>query len=272
MKELRPSFILSFMEKYNILTILAGRFLDLNVYVSDRSNPFKKLPSHISILRRIVYKYATGIIAQTETAADMIREKIKNGNVKVIPNPIKEINNSLLIKKEKIILNVGRLVNEKGQEYLLDAFAMIEDNEWELVILGEGPLRRRLMEKADRLRISSRLTMPGAVNNVDEWLSKSTIFAFPSISEGYPNALLEAMSAGLSCVSFDCNVGPRDIIENDKNGYLVPVGDIAMFSEKLKNLMDSDEVRDRVGIQAKLSTKNYSISVISSEYLRFCHS
>lgn len=270
LKTHKPDAVLSFMEKYNSFTILAAAFLGLQVFVSDRSNPLKKVPQTTEILRKFTYKYATGIIAQTQFAKDVLAAKTKNKNIRVIPNPVKEIQNYPDIAKEKLILNVGRLVPEKGQKYLIEAFSKINEKaDWRVVILGDGPLRSELEEQVNALGLSNQVLLLGAVNNVDEWLAKASIFVFPSISEGFPNALAEAMSAGLPCVSFDCNAGPRDLIENDVNGYLVEVGEVDELTQSMKGLMDDGDKRKSFGQNAiKIKNKLLSSS-ISDEYLKF---
>jgi glycosyltransferase involved in cell wall biosynthesis len=270
LKSTKPDLVLSFMTKYNVLTIMASSFLNINVFVSDRSNPKKQLPNSIVLLRRITYKYATGVIAQTSLAKEMIEKETGNKNVKVIPNPLKELQQYPEKEKEKIILNVGRMVPEKGQKYILEAFSRIPSNDWKLVILGNGPLRMELEEEAKRLNITHQLIMPGAVKNVDEWLAKSSIFAFPSVSEGFPNALVEAMSAGLPCVSFDCDAGPRDIIQNEVNGYLVPLKNINLFAQKLNTLMQKEELRIELGQEAIKIKEELEPSMITDKFITFC--
>lgn len=270
LKTHKPDAVLSFMEKYNSFTILASAFLGLRIFVSDRSNPLKKIPKSTEFLRKLTYKYATGIIAQTQFAKDVLAAKTKNKNIRVISNPVKEIQNYPDIAKEKLILNVGRLVPEKGQKYLIEAFSQIDGNKnWKVVILGDGPLRIELEEQVKALDLDEQVKFLGAVNNVDEWLAKASIFVFPSISEGFPNALAEAMSAGLPCVSFDCDAGPSDLIENDVNGYLVEVGKVDELTQSIKRLMDDKAKRKSFGQNAiKIKNKLLSSS-ISDEYLRF---
>jgi len=266
----KPDVSLSFGTKYNILTILASRFLNLKVFVSDRSNPKKKIAWHINLLRQLTYRFATGVIAQTSLAKE-IQERIAwNKNITVIPNPVKQVKFFHEIKREKIILNVGRLVPEKGQKYLLEVFKKLNAPNWKLVILGDGPLRKNLQNQAKKLQIENNVIMPGAVNNVDEWLAKASIFALPSVSEGFPNALQEAMAASLPCVSFDCDAGPRDIIEDGVNGLLVEPYNVDDFSEKLALLMNNAELRMSIGTEAKKIKKKLDISIIADNYLKFC--
>ena len=270
LKTHKPDAVLSFMEKYNSFTILAAAFLGLQVFVSDRSNPLKKVPQTTETLRKFTYKYATGIIAQTQFAKDVLAAKTKNKNIRVIPNPVKEIQNYPDIAKEKLILNVGRLVPEKGQKYLIEAFSKINEKaDWRVVILGDGPLRSELEEQVNALGLSNQVLLLGAVNNVDEWLAKASIFVFPSISEGFPNALAEAMSAGLPCVSFDCKTGPRDLIENYKNGILVEEKNVEELANSLQKLIDDPILRLRLGTQAIVIKEHLSSDKIAKCFYEF---
>ncbi|MBF6648733.1 glycosyltransferase family 4 protein [Methylobacter sp. BlB1] len=270
LKEQNPDFVLSFMSKYNILTILAASNLNLKVFVSDRSNPKKQLPFLISFLRKITYRFAHGIVAQTSLAKSVLEENTGNRNIVVIPNPLKAVSVCENIEKDKIILNVGRLVEEKGQKYLLEALTKIKDTEWKIAILGDGPLYDQLKEQAEKLGLSDRVIMPGVVNEIDHWLTKASVFAFPSVSEGFPNALVEAMAAGLPCVSFDCDAGPRDIIIDGKNGYLVPVRDVEVFASRLETLINNAAIRTRLSKEAAKIVNDFGVEKISDDYLAFC--
>jgi glycosyltransferase involved in cell wall biosynthesis len=269
LKHSRPDFVLSFITQSNIATILSSLFLGVNVFVSDRSNPFKKQPTVLSILRRLSYRYSTGIIAQTSTAKMILEKSTGNKNIYVIPNPIREIKLNPKIKKEKIILNIGRFVPEKGTLYLLEAFARIEGDGWKLILLGDGPLRTNLENKVKELGLSNSVQMPGIVKNVDDWLSRASIFAFSSISEGFPNALAEAMAAGLPCISFDCNTGPRDIIRDTQNGFLVPVRDSIQFSARLNYLINDSITREKISRKAKETAVDLEKNKIADIYLKF---
>ena len=182
-------------------------------------------------------------------------------------NPVKSIQFYTNIYPENIIINVGRLAPDK--KYLLKAFSKLNRNDWKLVILGDGSLRKDLEQLADSLNIKNQIYMTGAVSTVDEWLARASIFAFPSISERFPNALLEAMAAELPCISFDCDAGPRDIITNGKNGFLVKLYDIESFSDKLEQLTDNIDQRKKIGSLAKLYANRFNINNISVKFLDF---
>ncbi|RUO37050.1 hypothetical protein CWE15_11880 [Aliidiomarina taiwanensis] len=263
----KPDSVLSFMDKYNVFTVLASSFLGLNVFVSDRSNP-KLINSFIlQKLKRITYNKAAGIIAQTDMAKQLLYELTKNNNIHVIPNPVKNIEISNVVEREKLILNVGRLVPEKGQCYLLSSFAKIRDTTWKLAIIGSGPLMDELVYQAECLGIADRVIFTGAVENIDEWYSRASIFAFTSVSEGFPNALIEAMAAGVASISFDCDAGPRDIINNGINGVLVPARNLIEFTDNLNSLIADEELRKRLSKEAIKINKSLSVERISQLYL-----
>ena len=88
--------------------------------------------------------------------------------------------------------------------------------------------------------------------------------------EGLPNALIEAMTAGLPCISFDCDTGPRDLIEDGKNGFLVPVGDIDLLVERIENLIQNTELRKKFAKNAIKTTKKFKTETIAAEVLKFC--
>lgn len=269
LKNERPDFVLSFMTKYNIFTIIAASFLNIPVFVSDRANLLTKRSLVERLLKKITYKKAKGILAQTHDAKKILG-KIGNHSIKVVPNPInsKSIQNDFG-RKEKVIINVGRMVPEKGHIYLLEAFSKINAPDWKLVILGDGPLRNELEQLSKKLSIENRVEMPGSVKNVDEWLKRASIFAFSSISEGFPNALAEAMAAGLPCISFDCDAGPRDIIKHNQNGILVPVGSVELMCEELEFLTKQRSERERLGENAKKIINELNINKIAGEILDF---
>ncbi|MCO5279270.1 MAG: glycosyltransferase family 4 protein [Saprospiraceae bacterium] len=268
-KDQNPDVILSFLERFNSFTILATLFLKRRVFVSDRSSPLKKLSFFNEVLRRITYKYSSGIISQTKYSQEVLFIKTKNKNIKVIPNPVREIISYSGVEKEKIIINIGRLVPEKGQEFLIDCFSRIQNKEWKLKILGDGPLMLKLKRKVKEIGIEERVEFLGNQNNVDFWLARASIFVLTSISEGFPNALLESMCAGLPCISFDCYCGPRDIIKNGENGILIQEKNIKELVAKLDEMISDPDLRARLSKEASKVKNIYNLNVISQQYFEF---
>ena len=98
---------------------------------------------------------------------------------------------------------------------------MYKRQDWDLVILGNGEERDNLNHMTRNFGITDRVHFPGSVGNISEWYERADLFVLSSIVEGFPNVLLEALTYGLPCISFDCNTGPRDIIQDGFNGILV---------------------------------------------------
>jgi glycosyltransferase involved in cell wall biosynthesis len=269
-KKEKPEFVLSFMNKYNIFVLLSLLSSKINVFVSERDSPTEIIPKTTEFLRNLTYKYANGIITQTNSSKEFIQKETGSKNVIVIPNPIKDVVMDHSVEKEKIILNVGRLVEKKGQKYLIEAFSAIQQSEWKLVFLGDGHLRNELEELSVEKNLCDKIYFAGTTNNVDSWLNKASIFAFPSILEGFPNALAEAMCAGLPCVSFNCDTGPSELIEDGVNGFLVDVGDIKELTRKIELLINNPKLRNQFSIKA-LDVKNkLNSEKISQIYLNSC--
>ncbi len=268
-KNENPDVVLSFMVKYNIFTIMAAAFLKTKVFVSDRCNPNKKIPWLRDTLRDRLYRSATGVIAQTQLAKAVLSESTKHQNIKVIHNPLKQMEIKPYVNREKIILNVGRLAPEKGQLKLIEEFCKIEQSDWKLMILGDGPLYADLQARIKELNAQSKVILEGAVSDVESYLQRASLFVFSSFSEGFPNALAEAMCSGLPCISFDCEAGPNEIITNGENGILVPVGDFETLRKELEGLIHSSEDRERLAAAALKTNEDLAIDKITQEYLSF---
>lgn len=271
-KAINPDSILSFGEYWNSFVLLALYGLKFPVFVSDRSQPDKSLGKLQDRLRTWLYPRAKGVVAQTNTAKSIYQNLYHHPNICVIGNPIRTIQD-FNIEKENIVLMVGRLIKSKNQDQLIQLFASINNPEWKLVIVGYDHLKQQNMERLEKLiqalKMESHVILAGKQENVDEFYAKSKIFAFTSTSEGFPNVIGEAMSAGLSVVSFDCVAGPAEMIDNNKSGLLVPVSDYETFQAKLELLMNDEDLRHRLSNGAIEKIKDFSIEKIGDNYLKF---
>lgn len=267
-KALMPDAVLSFGEMFNSFVLLGTKFLKIRIFVSDRSRPNIEMHSFHKFFRKKIYRSATGIISQTEYSKKFLIQEIKHENIKVIPNPVAFFEWNV-VERKNIIITVGRLVTTKRIELLIDIFSQINSNDWELWIVGDGPQKNRLIEKSNYLRISSKVKFFGNQLQINDFYSVSKIFAFVSSSEGFPNVLLEAMSNGLACISFDCVAGPSELIQHEYNGFLIPDNDINLYSEKLRELMKSEELRHKFSENAKARSLDFNIEIIGEAYLKF---
>ncbi len=266
-EQISPNAILSFATGNNILVLLALRKSAMPIFVSERSLIKKDEFLLERSLRLYTYKWAKLVILQTNDALQQFIDKTGFTKCEVIPNPVRKIAKYPL-EKQKNILSVGRLEEVKGHRYLLQVFSALKAPGWRLVIVGEGTLRRELMQLACDLGVSDRVDFQGQVTEIDVWYGMARVFVLPSLYEGFPNALCEAMAAGLACVSFDCNNGPRDIIIDNYNGYLVPVGNIVLLREKIQFLIDHPDEIKLVGSRAAMITEKLGIENVAARFAR----
>lgn len=265
---LKPNAILSFGETYNSFVLLATLWLGSKVFVSDRSKPDKSWGNFHEALRKILYPRSFGIVAQTQFSKTFVHSITGHQNIRVIPNPIRSFPVQVT-KKEKIILSVGRLISTKRIDILLDVFSKLDNREWQLWIVGDGPRRETLEQLVKELKISDRVKFWGSQKELKQFYSVASVFAFTSVSEGFPNVLLEAMSAGLACISFNCVAGPSDIIEDGVNGLLIPELDAKEYQIKLQQLVNDDLLCKSLSAEALKRTKTFHIDIIGEQYLNF---
>jgi len=157
----------------------------------------------------------------------------------------------------KFVVGVGRLSKVKGFDMLVRAFsgAAADRPGWKLIILGDGEEKDSILDEVRKTGMEDRVIMPGAVKNTAVILKKCALFVMSSRYEGFPNALCEAMSCGLACISFDCPIGPARIIESGFNGILVPAGDVEKLKIEMGVLMDDAGERARLGANAAKITE-----------------
>jgi len=264
-KKFKPKVVLSFSGKMSPYVIISLLGLKIPVIPFHRSNPHITYGRFNNALSHYFYPKCKALAVQTKKAKEIFEKKYNNKNIIVVPNPIRELNINTDTKKRNIIINVSRLVKGKGIDNLIRIFSSLNDSDWILYIIGDGNMRNSLEELADDLNVSDKVKFFGHQKNVDYHLSKASIFAFTSESEGYPNSLLEAMCAGLACISFDCPTGPSDMIIDGENGFLIDLGDYDEYRIKLEKLIKNENLRGNFGKEArKLNDKNAPDRIIEN--------
>ncbi len=269
-RRVNPDAILSFGEKYNSFVLLSSLLLKVKVFVSDRSKPDKRWGFFHKNIRKILYPLASGIISQTNYSRDFLSKEIGHKNIKVLPNPIRVIENKFL-KRENIILNVGRLIKSKRIDLLLNIFYKCENDGWVLWLVGEseGEEKEALIKLSSELNIINKVKFWGKQEDTDRFYGVAKIFAFSSEFEGMPNVLQEAMTAGLACISFDCIAGPRDLLIDGENGYLVKMYDCNEYISKLNSLIKNPELRDKLAKNAQKKAEDFNIDIIGEKFYNF---
>lgn len=249
-KKNKPDFVLSFSGKMSVYIIISLLGLDIPVIPFHRSNPNRIYGAFNNFLNKLFYPYCKALVVQTDTAKNIFKKKFNNENIIVVNNPIRKLNIDKNIKKEKIVICVSRLVEGKGIDKLIKYFSEIDPPEWKLYILGDGMIKKDLENYSKSLNMDQKVKFLGFRKDVDYFLSKSSIFAFTSETEGFPNSLLEAMCFGLACISYDCPTGPSDIISNNENGFLIDMNNENEYIKKLKILIENKDLRNKFSREA----------------------
>ena len=253
-RKLRPQVVLGMMTTSSVLAVAAAHRLPCRVIASEHTHPpAQGLPSMWQKMRRLAYPRAHAVVALTAGTAQWLESHVPGSKVYVIPNAVRwplDVVEPVLPPPPREgrmrLLAVGRLHEHKGFDVLLRAFAQLTDffPTWDLVILGEGELRKTLQQQIEDTGLQERVTMPGRVGNLAQWYQESDLYVLSSRVEGLSNTLIEAMASGLPVVSFDCDTGPREIIRHDIDGVLVtPVEDDEALAAHLADLMGHPERR-----------------------------
>lgn len=267
-----PAVVISFTDRINVLTLIASMGLRLPVIVSERTDPRERPPGGAwNPLRRWTYSWSSAVIVLTPELKDVLSEFVSNTKLHVIPNPAlltsDDVDTDVVLNfPVPYVVAMGRLVYIKGFDMLITAFSRCKNKSWHLVILGEGPERDQLLTIAKNLGISSRVHLPGNMKLPNRVLKKAELFVLSSRWEGFPMALIEAMSCGLPVVSYDCPSGPRNIISNNQDGILVPPGDIAALVKAMDLIMDDRSKRIRLGESAKKVTQTFSLEKVMGKW------
>lgn len=274
-KEVNPERIIVFNKFYAAIVLLALTGSKYPVFISERSSPLFKWDWKIELFNKFVLKKLNppkGIIAQTRIAADYQRQYYKKSPVKVIHNVLRKVALHPEIERENIILAVGRFNDHlKGFDRLLAAFALLDHPDWKLVFAGNGGDNRDLEQQAQEAGISERVLFHNNTKEIDVLYARAGMFVIPSRSEGFPNALCEAMAAGLPCIAFDFIAGPQDIIQNRENGIIVKDGDIEGLALAMNALIENEDERTRLGKNAMQIIDKLNARKIGKEIVDFIY-
>lgn len=272
-KIINPDIVVSFGEYWNNFVLISLIGLKYSIYVSDRCQPDKSLGIFHDILRKLLYPKARGIIAQTQKAKHIFNNLYHHNNIEVIGNPIREIKQKQNVIRENIVLTVGRLIRTKHSDELIKLFGSLDKANWKMIIIGDDSQKQQnriILEKLiSDLKLNERVFLLGNRTDVDNFYLMSKIFAFTSSSEGFPNVVGEAMSAGLPVVAFNCIAGPSEMITDGIDGFLVDNLDFEMFKKKLLLLMENETLRSKIGENARKNIKKYSNEKISEKFKTF---
>jgi glycosyltransferase involved in cell wall biosynthesis len=271
LRELGPDVVVAFTTDANVINLLAACGSQIPVVISERNQPDRPgLASVHRLARRLTYPFADAIVVQTDSIANWVRSRFRTP-VYVLPNPV-TINPSRAptpSADRHVIIAVGRLTAQKGFDILIEAFARVAGRhpDWLLVIYGEGPDRTDLETLRDALSMQGRISLPGITKNIETAYAEADLFVLPSRFEGYPNALLEALAAGLPAIATSGPGGASEILEDGKYGLLVAPGDAVALASALDRMMSDPALRRAYGAEAQKAVEDLSVERIGGRWL-----
>lgn len=271
-KELKPDAVISFMAEPNFRALCATLGLPVKNIISVRNDPNREYAEITRyVLGKFGYLLADGCIFQTEDAKKWFPKAIQRKSA-VILNDVKEEFFSIDRKPTKTVVSIGRLSAQKNYSLLIDAYTRIAPKhpEYRLLIYGMGKLHDELQEQIQRLKMENTILFRGHTSNVAEVLSHADVFVLSSDYEGLPNSLMEALAAGVPCISTDCPCGgPKSIIESEKNGILVPPNNLDQLSDAIDRLLSDELLRERLSENAKKSAKLFHPQVVFNQWRNY---
>lgn len=278
---IRPDFTISMLRReINFLTDIpdgSRKIGELHVnranyrnFEANDSNALKRLFAKLW-MRNLVgkLKHLDQLVVLTDKSKASWPEL---SNVSVIPDPVTIEVKSEEVKGEKCskrVVTIGRYAYQKGYDLLLKAWSEVEKHypDWTLDIYGQGDRTSYRQLMGDLGIDAHRCHLNGPVENVVKAYLESSIFVLSSRFEGFGMVLVEAMACGLPVVSFDCPAGPDEIITDGVDGLLVPSGDVHALAEKLMTLMTDENLRRRLGQQARQTAQRYDMTVLANQWI-----
>ena len=203
-------------------------------------------------------------------------EKNTNIPIFIIPNFVTYFPEKIIpySERQNRIICVGRLTMQKGFDYLIDAWSLISNNypEWKIDIFGHGELEEDLNKMIMYNNLESSIIIHKPTERIYEEYEHSAIFILSSRYEGFAIVLLEAMSCGVPCISFDCPNGPSDIISQGENGILVPYADINKLAESIEWMIKHNQDRQKMSENARNTAHSYTQDLIMPQWISLFNS
>jgi glycosyltransferase involved in cell wall biosynthesis len=277
LKARQPDIVVGVMTIPSILAVVGAIGLHSKVIVTEHNHPpMLRVSLFWSWLRWLTFRHAAAVVALTGETAAWLQQHCGCENVNVIPNPVAIFTSAakpvlrpecMLPNDTRLLLAVGRLTYQKGFDLLIEAFARIRTQvpDWRLVIIGEGEQRAELERRVAENELETAAFLPGRAGNIVDWYHRADLYVLSSRFEGFSLTLAEAMAQGCPAVSYDCDVGPRDIIRDGVDGRLVrPVAGVVELADELLYVMTADVERKRMAEAATDVAVRYSPAYIST--------
>jgi GalNAc-alpha-(1->4)-GalNAc-alpha-(1->3)-diNAcBac-PP-undecaprenol alpha-1,4-N-acetyl-D-galactosaminyltransferase len=260
---------IGFITATNVLLILAAWGLPVRVVISERNDPQRQDPGRQwRILRRCLYPFADVVTANSDHALEQMRVYVPTRKLRKVPNPVAVPQQGADPVHSRTVLSIGRLVPQKNQRLLIEAFSRLGERgaAWRLEIVGEGPDQTALTAAARQSPAADRIAFLNNVADPAICYRGAAMFVLPSLYEGTPNTLLEAMAHGLPCVVADCQPGALEHVENGLTGLVFPAGDVEGLSGCLESLIHDPDLRLRLGTAARQRMQQLSLPQVLARW------
>mgnify|MGYP000948409460 CR=1 FL=1 len=269
--KLNPDVVISFILSLNVIVLISSLFLKTPTIVSEHSTFDIKYSLKKRFKRFYLNKLADRVTVLTFHDYNFIGTRLKNKIV--MPNPLSFVPLAKYNEdRKKNIIAAGSIdrFHGKGFDSLIKIWGKIANKypEWKLLIAGGGNDEniRKLRELANEYNVNSQFELLGQVKDLDKKLRESSIFVLSSRYEGFSMVLLEAMSQGCACISFDCTAGPREIINNNVDGILVEDQNIDDMTLALSDLIENEDKRGKLAIEGIKSVNRFSVKNIVDKW------
>ena len=234
---------------------------------------YLKIFNQIKKRHKLLYSICNKYILLSDTFKKefykLVPEAQKDHKIQSITNPITITkNNNRLPQKEKICLFCGRLVSQKGIQYLIKIWKLVENKNksWKLIIVGDGP-ERQFIENSIRKYGLKRIELVGYKDNVRPYYEKASILCMTSTFEGFGLVLVESMLFGCIPILFNSFASASDIINSGKNGFLIPPFHVKEYTNKLLNLMESPELIKEINNNVIHSIEKFNLDLIGEQWI-----
>lgn len=269
----KPDVVLSFCAKANYRALMAAIGTGIPVIASVRNDPkIDYVGTSKSIMNKLFLNRAAGCVFQTEEAQEFFDEVLQKKSM-IICNPVNEKYLKAERKTpEKKIVCVGRLVAQKNQMLLVNAFEKILQKypDYHLYLYGDGSddeCKEELLQYVGSKEIKKSIHFMGLSSTLEQDMADASMFVLPSNYEGMPNALMEAMALGLPVISTDCPCGgSRYWIESGVTGQLVPVKDVDSMAEAIEYYIQNSEKAKEMGANARQRLHEATIDKIFEQW------
>ena len=235
-----------------------------------------KVPFYKKVWRKVRYNHALHvlkkmdyIIALTDEDASFWKKEINN--IKVMPNSINFSEISYSDLKNRVLISVGRLENEKDFTSLIKAFNIVNSkyDDWILNIFGEGSLKLELEQLIQENNLCQKIFLRGSTNYIYSEYENSSIFVITSMYEGFPNAMLEANAHGLPIVGFESVGGVKVLLEDGNNGFLIKNRSVEDLAKGIMTLIENKNIRKEMGKNSRVIAERYSENSIMEKWHQF---